>query len=461
MPGIFDAPHVHLPQTVTRSDKHPQTRVANRRTTAAFHPPTRSAELDAAEGLCILAAMRIILGLIKLLVFLVLVTVVGGLGTMYYLDPIVTERLIRVPLLGEQPGVPERVAGGPVIDIPTAATNSLSEPALRQAMIYGESTGTHSLIVYHDGAIELEHYYPGYSASDISPTQSMHKSVLAMLVGIAIDEGHITSVDDSAAKYLTEWADDDRANITIRQMLRQTSGIDFATFGLNPLGGFFQLMLGANVTPAALELPLEVEPGTRFDYNSAIPQNMGLIIQRATGMRYADYLSQALWQYLGAGDAFVILDSEEHRMPRTSCCLEAPARAWLHLGLLHLNRGQLGDRQIVSAQWMDDIAVPGKFNPNYGYFTWLGNKYDLYRTYNRKTETHVLHSEPFVASDVRYFDGFGGQRVYIIPSRKLVIVRIGDISTNWDDAYLANLLVRDVDKSAKARANAAASSEQP
>ena len=406
--------------------------------------------------------MRLFFALIKYLLLGLILIIIGGLGTMYYLDPVVTQRLITVPLLGEKSGPMELVAGGPLIDTPTADAHAISAAALSQAVASAELSGTHALIVYHDNAIELEHYFPGYNASQRSSTQSMHKSVLAMLVGIAIEENHIDSVDDPAAKYLPEWADDERAKITIRQMLRQTSGIDFATVGINPLGGFFQLMLGADVKSTALNLPLAVEPGTRFDYNSAIPQDMGLIIQRATGMRYAEYLSQALWRHLGAGDAYVILDSEDHGMARTSCCLEATPRAWLHLGLLHLNDGRIGDTQVIPAQWVRDSVLPGEHNPNYGYFTWLGTQYDLYRTYNRKTATHVLHSEPFVANDVRFFDGFGGQRVYIIPSRRLVIVRIGDLAMNWDDAFLPNLLVRDLDKSTAANAvTTAAESNQP
>jgi CubicO group peptidase (beta-lactamase class C family) len=365
----------------------------------------------------------------------------GGLGYLYYKDPVVTTRLINAPFGGET-GPLELVRGGPQIETPIAPEPLITEATRAQAVAFGATNGTHALIVYRDDGIELEHYYPGHGRDSTTPTASMHKSVLAILAGIAIEDGYIESVDDPAAKYLPEWANDGRSTITLKQMLRQTSGIEFATFGLNPLGGFFKLMLGADATAASLYLPLEVEPGTRFDYNSAIPQDFGLIIQRATGKRYAEYLSEALWQHLGVPDAQLVLDSEQKRMARTFCCLDATARAWLHIGLLHLNRGRIGDQQIVPAQWIEDISTPGVHNPNYGYFTWLGNQHDLYRYYNRKTETRVLHTEPYVAHDVTYFDGFGGQRVYIIPSRRLVIVRTGDITTDWDDAYLPNTIVR-------------------
>jgi CubicO group peptidase (beta-lactamase class C family) len=387
------------------------------------------------------AAMKILLRIIKTLLLGLIALIFISLAIMFAMDPVVTTRLVSVPF-GAKRGPLELVKGGPLIQTPMASAQVISRHALDEAIAYGQETGTHALIVYHADGIQLEHYYPGYDADSISSTQSMHKSVLSILVGIAISEGHIGSVDDSASLYLTEWAGDERSKITIRQMLQQTSGIDFATFGINPLGGFFQLMLGSDVTPAALNLPLEVEPGTRFDYNSAGPQNMGLLIQQATGMRYAQYLSEALWQHLGVPDAWVTLDSEEHAMPRTSCCLEATARSWLHLGLLHLHQGRIGGRPVVPADWMRATSTPSELNPNYGYFTWLGTEHSDYRYYNRKTTTRVLHSEPYVAPDVIFFDGFGGQRVYIIPSRQLVIVRIGAITPAWDDAYLPNVIVR-------------------
>jgi CubicO group peptidase (beta-lactamase class C family) len=395
--------------------------------------------------------MGVLLRVIKYVLVLLFLVVAGGFAVMYFQDPIVTTRLVQAPF-GGIPGPRERVPGGAPIDVPVRAQRTITDAALEQAAAYGEETGSHALIVYRGDGIELEKYYPGFNANSIEATASMHKSVLALLVGMAIDQGYIGSVDDPAAKYLPEWADDGRAAITLRHMLNQTSGIDFTTVSLNPLGGFFQLMFGADVTAASLHLPLAVEPGTQFDYNSVIPQNMGLIIQRATGRRYAQYLSEALWRHIGAPDAFVILDSDEKSMPRTSCCLEATARSWLHVGLLHLNRGVIGGRQVVPAEWIADVATPGELNPNYGYFTWLGNAHSEFRYYNRKTDTRVFHSEPFIARDVTYFDGFGGQRVYIIPSYELVIVRTGAASLNWDDSYLPNLIVRDIDKHASDQA---------
>ena len=385
--------------------------------------------------------MKFILKTIKRILLGIVILLVGGLAVMFISNPLLTLRILTLDL-----GPVEQVTGGQIIVVPTPAneSRSISETALAAAIAFGEQNDSHALIVYHDQAIQLEHYFPGHDADSFSPTQSMHKSVLAMLIGIAIEQGYIASVDEPAATYLMEWADDARAGITIRHMLQQNSGIDFPTFGFNPLGGFFRLIFGPDIKPVALNQPLEVEPGSRFDYNSVNPQNLGLIVERATGKRYSQYLSEALWQRLGVPDATIVLDSEENQMARMFCCLNATARSWLHIGLLHLNEGRMAGRQLVPVDWMRQIVIAGQHNPNYGYLTWLGNEFEEYRYYNRKTTVRVFQSEPFAAPDVIYFDGFGGQRVYIVPSRGLIIVRTGALAPEMDDAFLPNVMIRGI-----------------
>ena len=356
-------------------------------------------------------------------------------------DPVLTQRLLT---LDQGPADP--VPGGAplVIGTRSADQRNLSEAALAAAIGYGSDTDSHALLVFHRGAIELEHYYEGYSASTLTPTQSMHKSVLAILTGIAIAEGHIASVDTPVSTWLHEWRDDERGNITIRQLLQQTSGIDFSSFSTDLTSPFFQIMMGADIRPYALDNGILFPPDTEFDYTSVNPLLLGIIIERATGMRYSEYLSTALWQKIGTPDANITIDSVEQGMARTFCCLQATARSWLHLGLLHLNGGELGGRRIIAEEWMQAIVEPGALQPNYGYLTWLGTEWNEYRYYNRKTSTRVLHSEPYLADDVIYFDGMGGQRVYVVPSAELVIVRTGAIAMDWDDAKLPNILLADI-----------------
>lgn len=357
-------------------------------------------------------------------------------------NPVLTARVFHIPFGW---GItPEELVSGKPIAIPEAPIDGRSIPqeALLAALEYGERTRSHALLIYHNGALQLEHYFPGYRAGTRTPTDTLHPSVLAILTGIAIRDGFISSVDEPVAHYLPEWANDERGKITIRQLLQQSSGIGFPAMNFNPIGEFLQVKMGGRLGAAVLGQQPESPPGERFDYNDINPQVLGIIIERATGKRYSRYLSEALWQPIGADNALITLDSNERRLARTFCCLGATARSWLQVGLLHINHGIANGQQVVPEQWMRDIATPSARNPNFGYLTWLGSKHEEQRPYHHKSKLTAYHSEPFVADDVIYFDGFGGQRVYAVPSAGLVIVRTGEIMLKWDDAKLPNLILR-------------------
>ena len=377
---------------------------------------------------------RVLLGLLVGLFGLIAVVLLGS----FIVQPTLTSRVIGLAFGGGQ-GPRQVVAGGAVPALVMAADGQRSIPAetLDKAIAWGASMDSHALLIWQGGALQLEHYYPGHDARSITPTQSMHKSVLALLIGIAIDQGLIRSVDDPAGTYIKEWASDEHRKITIRQMLHQASGIDFPG-----ITGLVRMTLGGDVQPFVFSRGV-IEPGDgHFNYNNLNPEVLGILIQRVSGKSYSQYLHDNLWQYVSEDDGAVLIDDDQHGIPITFCCLDAPARSWLRLGLLHLNGGRVGDRQVVPAQWMRDVITPSPTNPDYGYFTWMGTTYQKVRPYNSKASTTAFHSEPFAAPDVIYFDGFGGQRVYIVPSKQLVIVHTGPLRQDWDDAILPNMILR-------------------
>jgi CubicO group peptidase (beta-lactamase class C family) len=373
---------------------------------------------------------RLALGLLALIVLALLAAFIA--------KPVLTTRLLGLPFGGSQ-GPTDPVRGGPVPALVVATESERTIPAsvLEAAIKAAAETEAYSLLVWQGGALQLEQYWPGHDAKSFTSTQSMHKSVLAILVGIAIEQGLIKSVDDPAANYIEEWAGDERRHITIRQMLQQSSGIDFPGFP-----AVIDMTIGDKLEQITFEQGVLAPPGSQFDYTNINPEVLGILLQRASGMSYADYLAQNLWRHVSDDDATVLLDTEATRTPRTFCCLDTTARAWLRIGLLHLNHGRIGDRQLVPEQWMRDIITPSAQNPNYGYLTWLGTTYEKNRRYNRKSSASAFHAEPFAATDVIYFDGFGGQRVYIVPSKQLVIVTTGPLRQDWDDALLPNLIIR-------------------
>ena len=368
---------------------------------------------------------------------------------LYIQEPLVISRLGGV-LIGKKPGIPERViSGNGFVLNHTQEALKINLEALSQAIDYADENESHALLVFHEGNMLLEHYFMGYSEKTHSQTASMHKTVLAILTGIAIDQGYIKGVDEKAFNYITEWSDDNRNTITIKQMLQQASGIDYPTFSLNPLTEWNQLVVGDHIEEVTLNQLQKKKPDSEFAYNGINPQALGILLQRATGQKYSTYLSDNLWKPLAEDDAYVILDSEKNRMPRMFCCLDATARDWLRIGLLILNKGKIGNHRVVSEQWINEMITPSDLNPNYGYLTWLGREHQENRMYNNKSTATAYHSEPFIDKDIIYLDWFGGQRTYIIPSKNLVIVRTGSIRMSWDDSQLPNLISKGISEDVK------------
>ena len=367
------------------------------------------------------------------------------IGYLYIQNPTVVTRIASM-MMGEATGELEIVKANEAFALKIGSSKNISEESLDAAIQFSKEMGSHALLIYQGGEVILEKYFDGFDAQTISDTQSMHKTVLAMLVGIALDEGVIKSIDEPASNYLDEWKNDSRKLITIKHLLQQSSGLDYPGFSYHPLSDFNQLMLGEDVTKMTLQQKVYRKPNEVFEYNGVNPQNLGLLLQRAYGKRYADLLSEKLWQKIAEDDATVILDSEKYKMPRTYCCLNATARDWLRIGILILNEGKLGQKQIVPKSWIKDMKIPAETNANYGYLTWLGTEHQENRIYNPKSSATGFHSEPFDDRDIVYLDGFGGQRVYIIPSKELVLVRTGATQMSWDDSVLPNIMSRALEK---------------
>lgn len=328
-----------------------------------------------------------------------------------------------------------------------ATERTISDESLEAAAKFAEDSKSTSLIVYHDGKIQLEKYWQGADEEQALYSFSMHKSVLALLIGIAIAAGDIDSLDDPLSKYLTEWAHDSRSQITIRHALQMNSGIEPMSFPSNPFSRHVRRQIGTNLSATALSFRLQDPAGTVFSYNGVNPTLLLMALERATGKRYASYLAEKLWQPLGNHDAAVWLD-HEGGLARGATSLFAVAMDWMRIGEMLLNNGRVDDRQIVPHDWIQEMKTPSVTNPRYGLLTWIGIDYAEERTLDAFKGFAAVSEEPFIAGDVFYFDGLGGQRVYVIPSRKLVIVRTGVLAREWQDTQLPNILLAGIIKPA-------------
>jgi len=306
----------------------------------------------------------------------------------------------------------------------------ISREALAKAQAYSDSLEGRALIVWQGGKIRYEAYGPGVSADTRFETYSMHKSVLGLLYGAALHEGVIHSLDETAGAYLPEWRGSARGAITLRQLLTMESG----------------LHLGPLDSPAAvaLSLPLDVPPGSRFEYNNGNSEVAGVILDRALKAAgrgdYASFLSRTLLRPLGAGDAHLWLD-HEGGVPRFFAFCQMRARDWLRIGVMIDQHGRFAGKQVIPAAWIAAMSTPSALNPNYGLQMWIGSPWVRYRAYGPRSPIKISHAAPYLAPDLVYFDGFGGERVYVVPSLDLVIVRIGEADLKFDDSVIPNTII--------------------
>lgn len=340
----------------------------------------------------------------------------------------------------------ETIAGGPGAPIPRAdpERRTISTRALGAAIAYVRPLNTQGLLVWQGGALQLEWYGAGADAASRASTASMMKPVMVLALGVALDRGLIRSLDEPVETWLPEWRGEPRGRITLRHLLEMTSGLQ-KDGGASGGGRGAALMLGTRLEETLLATPLVREPGTAFDYNTVDSGLLGLILQRASGRRYADWVSEALWRPLGAADAGAWLD-RPGGLARAFCCLVATPRDWLRLGLLIKDGGVANGRRIVSASWIDQMTAASPRNPNFGFQIWRASPYTARRGYGSGAAPAAPAAAPFLADDMVYFDGAVGQRVYISRSRDLVIVRTGSSAPSWDDSVLPNLIVSGLDQ---------------
>jgi CubicO group peptidase (beta-lactamase class C family) len=190
-----------------------------------------------------------------------------------------------------------------------------------------------------------------------------------------------------------------------------------------------------------LSTPLSAAPGTEFSYSNINSQLAGLIIERATGKRYAAFLSNRIWRPIGASDAALWLD----RPGRQPALLLLPAGERARLGAGGPAASWTADARAggksVPGGLDEAMATPSATNPNYGLQLWIGSPYVAERRYSKTTTLVARAARPYLRPDVLFLDGATGQRVYVVPSERLVIVRIGQPSMTWDDSELPNRIL--------------------
>ncbi|MGI9344410.1 MAG: serine hydrolase domain-containing protein [Gammaproteobacteria bacterium] len=340
----------------------------------------------------------------------------------------------------------ERVAGDFSAPVASADAAPITAAVLEDAARYAREHGSDALLVAWRGRLILERYWNDNDADSLFPAHSMTKVFPALLIGHAIADGYIESADVPASVFLPEWRDEQHEGITIRHLLTMSSGVQ-ESYDFRPTSLRMQRVMGMDIIGPNLAVELRHEPGEVFAHFNPNPALLGVIVERATGQRFGDYLSAKLWRPIGARDALLFVD-RPGGMAHADCCSWTAIQDWIRIGELLRNGGVYAGRQVVPRAWIDEMTTASAAYPNYGMQLWLGNEWEEYRRYDPDTDTFAnWHSEPFVADDVIFLDGLGKKRLYVIPSRELVILRTGPDDSEWDDARLPNMLTLAIEES--------------
>ena len=334
----------------------------------------------------------------------------------------------------------ELVPGEPGAPFPVrpAADRRLSRATIDAIDRYALPRRTGALYVAHEGQIDHQAFGEGFHAGSLVAVRSITKSLNALLVGIAIEDGHIGSVDDPIGKYLSEWSEDARGDITIRQVLHMASGLETVPLSIEPGNKTVRLAEGSDVFAAALAYEKSGPPDRRWSLNQADTQLLGMIIERATGRRFAHYLSEEIWRPMGLGTATVNVDGK-YGNARTFCCMRARSEDILKIGQMMIDGGRWRGRQIVPAWWIGEMLKPSPANPKFGLHTFLGWGPD-----EEKPAIAPAHEEPYRVDGVFYFLGGLSSTLWMIPSQDLVIFRWGDDPPDWDASRVPNLVLDDL-----------------
>lgn len=303
-----------------------------------------------------------------------------------------------------------------------APGNAKLEPVLEQAFAETDpeyERNTKAVVVIHKGQLVAEKYAQGINADTPLTGWSMTKSVTNLLVGILVRDGRLKLDQPAPVPLWQTGVDDPRGVITMDQLLRMSSGLVFdEEYGM--LSDVTRMLsVEADAAGFAAAKPLLAEPGSLWAYSSGTSNILSGIVRRTVGgdfQNYYNFVQQRLFLPLGIHSA--ALETDNNGTFIGSSFMYASARDWARLGQFCLQGGQWQGKQLLPGEWLSYSTTPTPNNPlnNYGAHFWL----------NADPEDNQLkRSWPSLPTDTFSMNGYQGQRIVIIPSKDLVVVRLG------------------------------------
>jgi CubicO group peptidase (beta-lactamase class C family) len=385
------------------------------------------------------------------LVGLIAAAELGVLGPRGADDPVYLARLRQTQAAGIATyDTLEAIPGAtPHVPLPPAAPGqrTIAPAALAAAREYAAANGSSAFMVWHCGRVETADYFGGATAKSHLISKSLAKPVAAIAVGRAIELGNIAALDEPVADFISEWRGTPKAKITVRYLLDMRAGLLPQGNSPDPTNIWNLAYLHPRHDAVIVnDYPLVAEPGVTFGYANATADLVAVLIERATGRRYAEFLSTEVFKPIGAVGGTAWID-RPGGLAHSGCCLALPAESYLRLGILLLHDGVWEGKRLLPPGYVTAMHTGTAANPNFGLGVYTALPYAPRRGFGgpNSKEKGVLHSEPYLADDLYLFDGNADQVVYIVPSHDLVILRTGASppkTPEWDNSMLPNTILR-------------------
>lgn len=268
--------------------------------------------------------------------------------------------------------------------------------------LLNEELETVAFLIIKNDSILYEKYAENYGPESKTNSFSMAKSVVAAMLGKAINDGHISGLEQPVAEFFPGFD----TRLTVGDLASMASGLNWEEDYYSPFSMTARAYFDDNIREQILQLEVVDPPGEEYEYLSGNTQLLGMVLEKATGKTLSEYLSESFWKPLGMQqDALWQLDSEESGMEKAYCCIASNARDFARFGKLYKDMGNWNGNQLLDSTFVARSIKP-RFEdaPHYGYGLWLEN---------------------FNGKELFYMRGILGQYVITIPEDNLIIVRLG------------------------------------
>lgn len=274
--------------------------------------------------------------------------------------------------------------------------------------------GTVAFLITRDSLLLFEKYWDGYGPQSHSNSFSMAKSIVSLLLGCAIDDGFIESLDQPVGDFLDEFKDGEKSKITIRHLLTMSSGLSWDEAYSSLFSTTTRAYYGKYLSKQVLNQTVVSEPGKEYNYLSGDTQLLSMIIAKAVGKNLSQYMSEKIWSQIGAEEVALWSLDREGGIEKAYCCFNSNARDFARIGRLILNDGAWNGNQLISQSYLSEILHPTSYladkqlggisTERYGHQWW----FTTHRDY-----------------PVIFARGILGQYIFVIPDLNVVAVRLG------------------------------------